>query len=189
AVYSGDSNYNGSTGAVEPLTINKANTITATVIKDATTNGAPTGVLGETVYDTATVSSTPFTPTRTVPYHIHKTINSTRPHTDQIVALNSNGTVPTSAVSAAFLHGSYPFVAVYSGDSNYNGSTGAVEPLTINKANTLTATVIKDAVTNGAPTGVLGESVYDTATVTGTPFTPSGTVTYQFYHTDRKSVV
>ena len=32
-------------------------------------------------------------------------------------------------------------------------------------------------------TDVLGEQVYDTATVTGTPFTPTGTVTYYFYNT------
>ena len=29
--------------------------------------------------------------------------------------------------------GSYSFIGVYSGDSNYTGYTGAVEPLTINQ--------------------------------------------------------
>src|SRR5262249_20131417 len=95
----------------------------------------------------------------------------------------SGGTVPNSAVTGALTAGGYSYIAVYSGDSNYNGSTGVIEPLTINKANTTTATIIKDAATNGAPTGALGESVYDTATVTANPFTATGTVTYFFYNT------
>ena len=32
-------------------------------------------------------------------------------------------------------------------------------------------------------TDELGEQVYDTATVSGSPFTPTGTVTYNFYNT------
>ena len=44
------------------------------------------------------------------------------------------------------------------------------------------STAILDS-TGGAVTGALGEKVYDTATVTGTPFTPTGTVTYYFYDT------
>ena len=44
------------------------------------------------------------------------------------------------------------------------------------------STAIYDS-TGGAVTGTLGEQVYDTATVTGTPFTPTGTVTYYFYDT------
>ncbi len=39
------------------------------------------------------------------------------------------------------------------------------------------STAIFDS-TGGPVTGALGEQVYDTATVTGTPFTPTGTVTY-----------
>ena len=44
------------------------------------------------------------------------------------------------------------------------------------------STTIYDS-TGGSVTGTLGEQVYDTATVTGTPFTPTGTVTYYFYNT------
>ena len=47
------------------------------------------------------------------------------------------------------------------------------------------STAIDNAATNRPISGnqPLGESVYDTATVTGTPFTPTGTVTYYFYDT------
>src|SRR4029079_509879 len=109
-------------------------------------------------------------------------INGTGAHTDQAVTL-SNGAVPNSTPTGPLAAGAYSYIAVYSGDSNYTRSTGAVEPLTINKANTITATVIKDAATNGVPTGALGESVYDTATVTASPFTATGTGTYSFYNT------
>ena len=47
------------------------------------------------------------------------------------MTLNANGTVPNSATTAALTAGSYSYIGVYSGDSNYTGSTGAVEPLTI----------------------------------------------------------
>src|SRR5207248_2946755 len=123
----------------------------------------------------------PFTATGTVTYEFFTTINGTGAHTDQVVAL-SGGVVPNSANTAALAAGSYSYIAIYSGDSNYNGSTGAVEPLTIAKANTSTATVIKDS-SGGAVTGLLGESVHDTATVTATPFTATGTVTYEFFTT------
>ena len=46
------------------------------------------------------------------------------------------------------------------------------------------STAIDDAATGRRSAAQpLGEPVYDTATVTGTPFTPTGTVTYYFYDT------
>ena len=47
--------------------------------------------------------------------------NGTGPHTDQTVTLNADGTVPNSAMTAAFMAGSYSYIGVYSGDSNYAG--------------------------------------------------------------------
>ena len=186
AVYSGDSNYTGSTSAVEPLTISQGSTTTATAILDAATRQAPSGVLGESVFDTATVTGSPaaFTPTGTVTYEFFTNgTGSGMPASMQTVTLNANGTVPDSAIHGPLAAGAYSFIAVYSGDGNYQGSASAVEPLTINQGTSSTATTILDAATNLAPTGVLGESVYDTATVTTTPkpFTATGTVTYEFF--------
>src|SRR5205823_6153739 len=145
---------------------------------------APTGTLGETVRDTATVAASPFTATGTVTYTFYHTLTGTgTPLSTQTVTLTGTGGVPDSSVTAALTAGSYSYIAIYSGDGNYNASTGSVEPLTINKANTTTATVIKDGSTANAPTGVLGEAVRDTATVAASPFTATGTVTYQFYTT------
>ena len=56
---------------------------------------------------------------------------------------------------------------------------GPPEPLTINQGTSSVSTAISDS-SGGSVTGVLGEKVYDTATVTGTPaaFTPTGNVKY-----------
>ncbi len=185
-VYSGDSNYKGSTSPVEPLTINQGSTGTATAIRDAATSQPPSGVLGESVFDTATVTANPaaFTPTGTVTYQFFTNgTGSGTPAVTQTVTLNANGTVPNSVVHGPLAAGAYSFIAVYSGDSNYTGSTSSLEPLTISQGSTATATAILDAATRQAPSGILGESVFDTATVTGSPaaFTPTGTVTYRFF--------
>jgi hypothetical protein len=125
ADYSGDSNYTGSTSAVEALTINQGSTTTATEIRNST-GGTPTGVPGESVFDTATVtgSMAAFTPTGTVTYGFFT--NGTgkgTPAATQTVTLNANGTVPDSAVHGLLTAGAYSFIVVYSGDSNYTGST------------------------------------------------------------------
>ncbi len=187
ATYSGDPNNYGvsSTEGSEPETISKGSSSVSTAIYDST-GGAVTSALGEQVYDTATVTGTPFTPTGTVTYYFYDTATpvygTTTPASMQTVTLDNSGDVPNSAVTAALTAGSYSFIGVYSGDSNYTGYTGAVEPLTINQASSSVSTAIYDS-TGGAVTNTLGESVYDTATVTGTPFTPTGTVTYYFYDT------
>src|SRR5262249_59121111 len=123
------------------------------------------GELGESVHDTATVTGTPFTPTGTVTYEFFMTLDGTGAHTDQTVTLVA-GAVPNSADTAALAAGAYSYVAVYSGDSNYNGSTGAVAPLTINKGNTSTAPVIKDPRRRPIPFPFQvpqGTTVHDTA--------------------------
>ena len=90
----------------------------------------------------------------------------------------SGGKVPNSPLTPALPAGGYQFQAGYNGDANYKPSTSALEPLAINQGSASTDTTIVDALTLGPPTGVAGESVVDTATVTGSPFTPTGTVTY-----------
>ena len=145
-----------------------------------------TDALGEKVYDTATVTGSPFTATGTVTNTdfydtATPTFGTTTPASTQTVTLNSDGSVPVSAMTSALAAGSYSYIAVYSGDSNYSGFTGAVEPLTIEQATSSVSTTIDDS--SGRTPTEMGEQVYDTATVTGRPFTPTGTVTYYFYDT------
>ena len=96
----------------------------------------------------------------------------------------SGGLVPNSSETAALAAGSYSYQAVYTGDSNYTGSTGACEPFKIAQAGSATATVVKDhngGTVDAANPAALGSKVHDTATVTASPFTATGTVTYHLY--------
>src|SRR5207245_2045189 len=107
-------------------------------------------------------------------------------HTDETVTL-SGGVVPESSAHGPLVAGSYSFIAVYSGDSNYAGSTGAVEPLTVNMGTSSTATTIENFTSDADISAAvpLGTTVNDSTTVTGSPaaFTPTGTVTYEFFTT------
>jgi hypothetical protein len=200
ATYNGDSNHATSISAIEPLTINKGDSTTATAIMAAAgspplAGSPPTGPLGASVFDTATVTPIPAgpTPTGMVTYTLTGaglanlappagwTAVSPTTWTDT-VTLDVFGRVPNSAATPALPAGRYGFRASYSGDSNYLGSNSAAEPLLINRGTSTTATTILDAATSLPPTGTAGESVFDTATVTGSPaaFTPTGTVTYTF---------
>jgi hypothetical protein len=188
ATYSGDSGNLGviSTAGSEPEDVKPASSTAATVIKDTATNGMPTGTLGEAVYDTATVTGTPAsTPTGTLTYEFFTTIDGSGMHTDGTVALDSSGGVPDSAATAALAAGSYSYVAVYSGDTNYAGFTAPVEPLTIAQGTPSISTTIHNAAGGAAVTAALplGSAVYDTVAFGGTVagFTPGGTVTYNFY--------
>jgi LPXTG-motif cell wall-anchored protein len=91
--------------------------------------------------------------------------------------VNSSGvaTYSTSSLSA----GSYPITAVYSGDSNYSGSTSSAVTLVVNAQPMAVSTTT--ALTTSAATVNAGQSVIFTATVagpTGTTAVPAGTVTF-----------
>src|SRR6185503_13077785 len=137
------------------------------------------------VHDSATVSGTSFgAPTGTVDFTFFTINNCTTGGSSSGtgIALVSGAAHPSTdqgPLAAAF----YSFQATYSGDGNYNGSTSACEPLTVNKADSNTATEIHDT-THGVVTSVaLGASVHDQATVSGTSFgIPTGSVTFTFYN-------
>src|SRR5262249_5476409 len=158
---------------------------------DAATLQKPTGVTGESVIDTATVTGSPaaFTPTGTVTYTltgangaalsppVDWTVVNTTTWTDTVTL--SGGLRPNSPPPAALPAGISQCQASYSADTTYAASTSGPEPLTISKGSSTTTTAILVAA-GGPPSGELGGSVFDTATVTGSPaaFPPSGTVTY-----------
>src|SRR5262249_28388130 len=107
----------------------------------------------------------------------------------ETVTLTGTGAVPASDLTPALPAGSYQFTASYSGGANCRGTASGPEPPAINKGDTTTATVIMNA-GGGPPTLTLGESLFDTATVSGSPaaFTPTGTVTYTFTGTNGTSI-
>src|SRR5262249_48677590 len=128
---------------LEPLTIRKGSSSTATTILDAATGGSPTGTAGESVFDTATVTGNPavFPPTGTVAYFfigpelagLTPPVGWTAPVPTiwaETVTL-SGGPVPNSAATPPLPAGNYRFLAIYSGDRNYIGSIRTDESLKI----------------------------------------------------------
>ena len=157
------------------MTINQGSSSVSTAISDSG-GGVVSSVLGEKVYDTATVTGTPaaFAPTGNVKYYFSTDGGTT-------YSLFDTEPVGTQSINTASLPaGSYSFEAQYSGDSNYAASPmSSPEPLTINKA-TPTVTVTD----NG---GIYTGSAYPaTATATGVAGLPSpsaegSSVTYTYY--------
>jgi hypothetical protein len=170
AVYSGDTNYTGnySDNTSEPLTVNKANSDVVTQLS------ASSITIGGSVTDTATVSGSAGTPTGTVQFQVSTDGGNTFTTFGSLVALDASGSATSPSYTPA-LPGTYYFQAVYSGDTNYTGnySANTSEPLTVGKANSDVVTKLSaDSIT-------IGGSVTDTATVSGSVGTPTGTVQFQ----------
>src|SRR5205807_109436 len=103
-------------------------------------------------------------PTGTVTYNFYHNGTATgTPFFTETVAVGSESS-PAGPLPA----GSYSFKAIYSGDSNYAGSTGAVEPLTVSLPVTIGDFVWQDAngngIQNSGEAGIKGV----TLTLTGT---------------------
>ena len=179
AIYSGDDNYAGSTSDItsEPLTVYPNTTTTTTNIGIA----SETIILGQSVQDNATVSvlGAPFpAPTGTVTFSW--STDSVNWNAFSTVNINADGTA-ISGLFQPLAAGQYYFMAAYSGDSNYVGSssTPCSEPLLVRPHSTTTTTDLKIR----SETIILGQSVQDNATVSllGTSFPAStGTVEFQW---------
>jgi len=160
ATYAGDANFSSSASAGVSHTVNKGATIAIVV------NTPSPSTFGQSVAFTATVTSGAGTPTGTVTFSEGATTYCSS------VSLNGSGqaTCSTSSLSA----GSHTITATYSGDDNYNGSSGTVGQ-TVNRANTTTTA----ALTTGTNPSTFGESVTFTAAVSSGAGTPTGMVTFK----------
>ncbi|MFN2505694.1 MAG: beta strand repeat-containing protein [Acidimicrobiales bacterium] len=154
-----------STSATTPVTIGSSISDTATVTGGASPAPAPTGTVTFTLFG-------PGDPTCTgAPIFT----SANRP---------LSGGPPPTAASGPFTPtavGTYRWIAVYSGDTNYTSVTSpcnaANETSVVNQATATISTSATTPVTLGSP-------ITDTATVTGaaTPApTPTGTVTYTLF--------
>lgn len=166
AMYSGDSNDDTSTSTpAYPYTIVQATTQTAVT---ATPNPA---LVGQTVTFSATVTGNGGTPEGTVTFEANGAAIGAP------VTLNAGTATLTSSSLAA---GPYTITAIYSGDTDDQGSTGqATAQLVIGAIPT--ATDLASASTTGTnPQVVLVAAVLNSEQVTGgaTP-TPTGTVTFK----------
>jgi uncharacterized repeat protein (TIGR01451 family) len=188
AVYSGDSNFAGSTGPCEPFKVSPGSLTPSTTIKNAADDSTVDGALplGSKVYDTTQLSGAVegFDPTGTVSYRFFQNRDCSGEGSSAGSDVALNGQSDTQGPLGA---GEYSFQATYSGDSNYNGATSSCEPLTIGNVTPSASTTLKNAATdatieNGS-TLANGSSVYDTADISnagGFPLT--GTVSFRFFH-------
>ena len=178
AVYSGDSNNNGVSGACgvgvsgETLTVNKAPTSTTTAVHDVNHNVVASVPLNSVVHDSASVGtqvgSLVIGGQVTYNFYTGSACSGTPTWTD---------TVPVGSESKAtdvLAAGEYRFQAVYLGDNNYSGSTSSCETLTVGKAAPTLSTVLS------ADQVPVLTSVTDTATLSG-GVNPTGKITFYVY--------
>ena len=130
ATYSGDSNYDGSTAGCEPFTVAVG---TSTIATTTWTTGLYAG--SRAFASSVVTQSGSITAAGTVAYSFYANDSCTdTPTTTSTVTLNDDGTVPDSTRTGPLAAGSYSYEAVYSGDSNYAGSSATCEPFTIGQA-------------------------------------------------------
>jgi hypothetical protein len=126
------------------LTVDKASTSASTaVVREDTGATVPQNgnvPVGTSVHDTATVGTQvgSFVIGGTVTYHFYASADCS---TGELGTLNGNtwpqtvtlsgGLVPNSQSTGSLPGGGYGFKAVYSGDTNYKGSTGSCESFTV----------------------------------------------------------
>lgn len=186
AAYSGDNNYNGSTGPCEKVTVGKADLDISTVIHDAGHNPVTSVPLGSVVHDTATVAGQvdSIVPTGPVTFQFFTSGDCTTGGSP-VANTGTDGGAVRSADSAALAAGGYSYQATIAGDSNYNGTTSACEPLTVNKATPTAVTEVHNSTGGVITTETLDPNMHDKATVTGVGgFVPTGTVDFTFYPND-----
>jgi hypothetical protein len=170
AVYSGDSNFGGSSGSVSgSQLVNPASTSIAVA-----SSGTPS-VSGQNVIFTAIISvQSPGsgTPTGTVQFQVDG-VNVGSP----VSVTSSSGVTVASFSTGLLLAGTHAITAIYSGDSNFGGSNGTLaNGQVVNLASTSIAVA-----SSGSPS-VSGQSVTFTAIIgVQSPGSgiPSGTVQFQ----------
>ena len=180
ATYNGDTNYNASTGACEPLTALKLDSATVTTIKNAAGATVTTAPIGSTVYDFATVTGSGPAPTGTVTFTYYPNTTCAPTGTGAGTKTVTAGSAGPSDPQTVGVNGG-SFKATYNGDTNYNASTGACEPLTALKLDSATVTTIHDALHVAITSANIGSTVHDSATVTGSGPVPTGTVTFTLF--------
>ena len=159
AIYSGDNNFKGSTSwNCEKLVVVKDCTTTTTRLS------ATSGNVGTPVTDTAFVTSASGKQTGTVSFYV-STDSNNWPSTPYSTIALTNGQAQSASFTPS-IAGTYYFKAVYSGDTNYVGSSsGCMDEQLIVHART------RRRISNHKPRRfkniVLGQSVQDNATVSG----------------------
>ncbi|MBI1741719.1 Ig-like domain repeat protein, partial [Candidatus Acetothermia bacterium] len=180
-IYKGDANYNPSAGVCEPLQPIKLDSSVTTDVHDSSHDVITTAPIGSSVHDKATVSGSGPAPTGTVTFKLYSTTDCTGSFTTQIVTLGSSGMAESSTTTVPNTGLSYQ--VTYSGDANYNPATSTCEPLPAIKLDPTVTTEIHNASHAVITSALIGTSVHDKATVSGSGPAPTSTVTFKLYST------
>jgi hypothetical protein len=173
ASYAGDTNNAAFTttcgDAGELVIVSKAGpTIT-------TTTGGPV-VLGSSAKLTDTAHLTGgYSPTGTITFTLTDPTNALRDTETATVA--GNGNYPTPSGFTPDMVGTWHWVASYGGDANNNkvASGPDDEPVVVSPASPAITTILSKS------KGTVGDTIYDSANLTGTTATAGGKVTYTVY--------
>jgi hypothetical protein len=151
AIYSGDTNYAGSTSAAVSIVAAKGVTVTSLTANPAMLTAGVDESLTATVAPQNPVSGTTYTITGSVTFYDGTTLLGT---------VNMSGNAATLTGAKLANNVSHSITAVYSGDNNWLGSTSAALSLA---ATTLPVTVV---LTSNVSTTQPGQALVLTATVT-----------------------
>jgi hypothetical protein len=159
ATYNGSDTYKKSTSTCEPLTPDKLNSSTVTVVHNSAHQVITSALIGSTVHDKATVTGTAAggTPTGKVDFTVWLgTTNCTAgagvtTATSNGNVLNASGVVDP-ALPETVPMGGLSYKAHYNGSDTYNPSDGACEPL-VGAFNALTPGYWKNHLANSSSKG------------------------------------
>jgi len=160
----------------KPVTVIKASPTVSTLLSLTSPITA-----GESVTDSATLSGASPTAHGTMTYQVFTGVTCSGKPIDASTASVINGIAqPSKAFSDFNTIGTYYFQATYGGDQNDKAATSVCssESLTVNVATPTISTTLLPPI---PATIVAGQSVTDSATLTGATSTAGGTVTYTLY--------
>jgi hypothetical protein len=182
AHYGGDVHYNAADGPCEALTGTKVNPTVNTSVHDASHNVITSAPIGSTVHDSATVSGSAGTPTGSVSFTVYSgsTDCSGTGAAAGSVSLDGSGVADPSSSSTVPV-GGLSYKAHYAGDSAYNPGDGPCESLAATKLTPTVATDVHDGSHNVIASAPIGSTVHDSATVSGSQGTPTGSVDFTVY--------
>ncbi|HEX9613198.1 MAG TPA: WD40 repeat domain-containing protein [Candidatus Bathyarchaeia archaeon] len=130
AAYGGDTNGNAAVRSpCEPFAVNETTPTITTILSSSTITA------GGSVTDSATLTSA-FQAGGTVTYALFSTKDCSGTSTIVSTVTVTNSAVPNSASRTFNTPGNYCWNAVYSGDTNNNGTTSVCEPLVVNSSTT-----------------------------------------------------
>jgi hypothetical protein len=171
AAYSGDANNNPATSKCtdEHLVVKTGPAITTT-LSDTTVS------IGGTVHDSATLTGVTSDAGGTVTYTVYTNDTCTQGARDAGTVTVTNGVVPDSNSLSFNSAGDFYWQAVYTGDGRNDGATSVCkEEHLVVKAGPAITTTLSDTTVS------IGDTVHDSATLTGATSDAGGTVTYTVY--------